>query len=93
MKTKVFEWALENAQLYCTTGIKERVACWLILNPFALRYSLYKARNQIQFMEREAKRYQKKLDRLYMICAEYEAFNESCTHDTDKAREAAAYGE
>ena len=69
--------------IYCDS-FRRRVSHWLLYTFFNQRLAYYHSGRRLKVARDEVKRLTKKINRLYMICAEYEVYGESYTAEDHK---------
>jgi len=80
----LFTVVRENSEsIYCDS-FRRRVSNWLLDTVFARRLAYYHSGRRLKVARDEVKRLTKKIDRLYIICAEYELYGESYTAESHK---------
>jgi len=81
MITKLYQWAKLNKSLYVKSGRLEWLADLLLNTVFFYRYKLERSTARVKALEHSIAAYKRKLDQLYIICNEYAAYGQSCTHE------------
>jgi len=79
----LFNVLYDNRSIY-SNKTKDRIASWLLRTLFNQRCFALEAARKLKIAEGDVARLTKKIDRLYMICAEYEVYGESYTAEDHK---------